>query len=198
MKDQQSSLIPYLVPNVLEAGCDEVGRGSLAGPVYAAAVIFPPSFRCDELNDSKLLSDNMRYKLRDVIEDNAIAWAVGAASTAEIDEMNIQHATFLAMHRAIDLLKVRPEHLIIDGNIFKPYPGVPYKTVVRGDSQYMSIAAASILAKTYRDDYMKQLSADFPLYKWSKNKGYPTIEHRKTVIEHGLTEHHRRTFKIRL
>ena len=161
-------LLPYLEPNRLEAGCDEAGRGCLAGAVYAAAVILPPDFRNDDLNDSKQLSEKKRYALRPVIEREAIAWAVGIVTPEEIDRINILKASFLAMHRAIAQLKVQPEHLLIDGNRFTPYPGIPHTTVVKGDGKLLSIAAASILAKTYRDDYMNRLAAEYPAYQWEQ------------------------------
>lgn len=190
-------LLPYLNENLLEAGCDEAGRGCLAGAVYAAAVILPPDFRNEQLNDSKQLTEHRRYALRKLIEREALAWAVGVVSPQEIDEMNILNASFLAMHRAIDALKVRPRHLLIDGNRFKPYADIPHTTVVKGDGKYLSIAAASILAKTYRDDYMRRLSDEYPAYEWSHNKGYPTRRHREAIARWGVTPYHRRTFNLR-
>ena len=169
----------------MEAGCDEAGRGCLAGPVFAAAVILPPDFQNDLLNDSKQLTEKQRYALRPIIEEQAVAWAVGIVSAKEIDKINILNASFLAMHRAVDQLKVRPEHLIIDGNRFKPYEGIKHQCVVKGDGKYMSIAAASILAKTYRDDYMNKIAADYPAYQWTKNKGYPTKAHREAIEQFG-------------
>ena len=179
-----------------EAGCDEAGRGCLAGAVYAAAVILPPDFRNELLNDSKQLTEKQRYALRGVIEREASAWAIGIVSPEEIDKINILNASFLAMHRAIDGLKIRPEHLLIDGNRFNPYQGVPYTTVVKGDGKYMSIAAASVLAKTYRDDYMNRLHEEFPVYDWIHNKGYPTPKHRSAIAEHGITPYHRKSFNL--
>lgn len=189
-------LLPFLKEHAIEAGCDEAGRGCLAGPVFAAAVILPEGFTNELLNDSKQLTEKQRYALRPVIEEQAIAWAVGIVSAKEIDKINILNASFLAMHRAINELCVKPEHLIIDGNRFKPYEGIPHQCVVKGDGKYMSIAAASILAKTYRDDYMNKIAADYPVYKWAKNKGYPTKEHRKAIEEFGATEHHRMSFTL--
>lgn len=189
-------LLPYLYPDTIEAGCDEAGRGCLAGAVYAAAVILPPDFRNELLNDSKQLTEKQRYALRGVIEREASAWAIGIVSPEEIDKINILNASFLAMHRAIDGLKIRPEHLLIDGNRFNPYQGVPYTTVVKGDGKYMSIAAASVLAKTYRDDYMNRLHEEFPVYDWIHNKGYPTPKHRSAIAEHGITPYHRKSFNL--
>jgi ribonuclease HII len=180
----------------LEAGCDEAGRGCLAGPVFAAAVILPDDFDHALLNDSKQLSEEVRYELRIEIEQKAIAHAVGIVDNLEIDAINILNASFLAMHRAIDKLHLSPQFLIIDGNRFNKYQNIPHKCIVEGDAKYFSIAAASILAKTYRDDYMKQIAAEHPEYDWHKNKGYPTIKHRKTVLEIGYTPYHRRTFKV--
>lgn len=181
---------------VVEAGCDEAGRGCLAGDVYAAAVILPPGFTNELLNDSKQLTEAQRYQLREVIEREAVAWAVGIVTTAEIDRMNILRASILAMHRAVDGLKVRPEHLLIDGNKFTPYKGITHNTVVKGDATYMSIAAASILAKTYRDDYMLRIAKEYPMYDWQSNKGYPTAKHRAAIREYGTTPHHRMTFNL--
>ena len=189
-------LLPYLHEDLIEAGCDEAGRGCLAGAVYAAAVILPPDFRNDLLNDSKQLTERQRYDLRPVIQREALAWAVGVVSPQEIDEINILNASFLAMHRAVDALKVRPQHLLIDGNRFRPYPGIPHTTVVKGDGKYLSIAAASVLAKTYRDDYMLRLHAEYPDYGWDRNKGYPTREHRAAIALHGTTPYHRRSFNL--
>ena len=197
MKNQQIALKSQHTPGLIEAGCDEAGRGCLAGPVFAAAVILPPDFKCKDLNDSKKLSPAKRFELRPLIENTALAWAVASASPDEIDEINILRASFLAMHRAIDNLKLRPEHLLIDGNRFTPYPDISHTTIIGGDALYMSIAAASVLAKTYRDDYMEQLSHDYPLYKWERNKGYPTREHRQAIQIYGMTPHHRRTFAVR-
>ena len=189
-------LLPYLNKDVIEAGCDEAGRGCLAGSVYAAAVILPPDFKNDLLNDSKQLTERQRYQLREVIEREALAWAVGIVTPEEIDKINILNASFLAMHRAVDQLKVRPEHLLIDGNRFKKYQDLPHTTVVKGDGKYLSIAAASILAKTYRDDYMNALHEEYPDFDWNKNKGYPTKKHRAAIREHGATPYHRMTFNL--
>lgn len=189
-------LLPYLEANRIEAGCDEAGRGCLAGSVFAAAVILPPDFKNDDLNDSKQLSEKKRYALRPVIEKEAIAWAVGIVTPEEIDKINILKASFLAMHRAIDQLQVRPEHLLIDGNRFTPYPNIKHTTVVKGDGKYLSIAAASILAKTYRDDYMDELAKEYPDYHWTENKGYPTKAHREAIRTIGITPYHRKTFTL--
>ena len=180
----------------LEAGCDEAGRGCLAGPVFAAAVILPHDFEHDLLNDSKQIAEELRYTLRIEIEQKAIAHAVAFVDNYEIDEINILNASFLAMHRAIEKLHLQPQFLIIDGNRFNKYLEIPHKCVVKGDSLYFSIAAASILAKTYRDDYMKQIAIEHPEYDWHSNKGYPTIKHRNTVIQKGFTPYHRRTFQV--
>lgn len=189
-------LLPYLNKDVIEAGCDEAGRGCLAGAVYAAAVILPQNFHNELLNDSKQLTERQRYALREVIEREAIAWAVGIVSPQEIDKINILNASILAMHRAVDGLKVRPEALIIDGNRFKPYHNLPHTTVVKGDGKYLSIAAASILAKTYRDDYMNGLHEEYPHYDWKGNKGYPTKKHREGIRLHGTTPYHRMSFNL--
>ena len=189
-------LLPYLNADLIEAGCDEAGRGCLAGAVYAAAVVLPKDFRNELLNDSKQLTEHQRYALREVIEREAVAWAVGVVSPAEIDKINILNASFLAMHRAIDQLKVRPQHLLIDGNRFKKYQDIPHTTVVKGDGKYLSIAAASILAKTYRDDYMSRLDEEYPMYDWKKNKGYPTRKHREAVRRYGTTPYHRMSFNL--
>lgn len=189
-------LLPYLNAGLIEAGCDEAGRGCLAGAVYAAAVILPKDFENELLNDSKQLSEKQRYALREVIEREALAWAVGIVSPEEIDKINILNASFLAMHRAIDQLVLRPEHLLIDGNRFRKYGEVPYTTVVKGDGKYLSIAAASILAKTYRDDYMNRLHEEFPVYDWNHNKGYPTPKHRAAIVAQGTTPYHRMTFNL--
>ena len=180
----------------MEAGCDEAGRGCLAGPVFAAAVILPTDFQNEILNDSKQLTEKQRYLLRPVIEEQALSWAVGIVSAQEIDKINILNASILAMHRALSQLTIPPQHIIVDGNRFKPYEKVPYQCVVKGDGKYMSIAAASILAKTYRDDYMNSISADYPMYQWSKNKGYPTKAHRSAIKEYGPCEHHRMSFTL--
>ena len=185
-----------MIEGIAEAGCDEAGRGCLAGDVYAAAVILPPDFRNELLNDSKKLTESKRYQLRTVIEREAIAWAVGIVTAKEIDRINILRASILAMHRAVEQLKVEPQHLIIDGNKFTPYRNIPFKTVVKGDATYMSIAAASILAKTYRDDYMLSLAREYPQYDWAGNKGYPTAKHRAAIREYGVTPHHRLSFNL--
>lgn len=189
-------LLPYLQENRIEAGCDEAGRGCLAGAVYAAAVILPPDFKNEMLNDSKQLTEKQRYALRSVIEESALAWAVGIVSPEEIDRINILNASFLAMHRAIDQLKIRPQHLLIDGNRFNPYPDIPHTTIVKGDGKYLSIAAASILAKTYRDDYMNQLHGEYPAYDWDHNKGYPTKKHRAAIAEYGISPYHRKSYNL--
>ena len=204
----------------IEAGCDEAGRGCLAGSVYAAAVIFPEDYQNEELNDSKQLTDKRRKQLREIIERDAVAWAVGVVTPDEIDKINILNASILAMHRALDQLSVRPEAIIVDGNRFKPYhepitmdhepitmnhepttmnrePAViPHTTIVKGDGKYLSIAAASILAKTYRDDYMDQLAIEYPQYDWLSNKGYPTKKHREAIRQYGITPYHRKTFNM--
>jgi ribonuclease HII len=182
--------------NKVEAGCDEAGRGCLAGSVYAAAVILPPDYKNELLNDSKQLSEKKRYLLRSMIEKDALAWAVGVVTAEEIDKINILNASILAMHRALDALKVRPEAIIIDGNRFKPYQDVPYTTIVKGDGKYLSIAAASILAKTYRDDYMQLIAEEFPQYDWKSNKGYPTKKHRAAIKEFGISPYHRKSFTL--
>lgn len=189
-------LLPYLHEDLVEAGCDEAGRGCLAGAVFAAAVILPPGFRNEQLNDSKKLTERQRYALREVVEENALAWAVGIVEPAEIDRINILNASFTAMHRAVDKLTIRPQHLLIDGNRFNPYPGIPHTVVVKGDGKYLSIAAASILAKTYRDDYMSRLDEEYPMYDWKKNKGYPTRKHWEAVRRYGTTPYHRMSFNL--
>ena len=181
---------------VVEAGCDEAGRGCLAGAVYAAAVVLPPDFRNDLLNDSKQLSEKQRYALRPLIEQEAVAWAVGIVTPEEIDRINILNASFLAMHRAIEQLTVTPQHLLIDGNRFKPYPHIPHTCVVKGDGKYEAIAAASILAKTYRDDYMNELHEKYPMYGWKSNKGYPTKAHRAAIAQYGPSPYHRLSFQL--
>ena len=197
----------------IEAGCDEAGRGCLAGSVYAAAVIFPEDYQNEELNDSKQLTDKRRKQLREIIERDAVAWAVGIVTPDEIDRINILNASILAMHRALDQLSVRPEAIIVDGNRFKPYhptdiiprstllvphspSAIPHTTIVKGDGKYLSIAAASILAKTYRDDYMDRLALEYPQYDWQKNKGYPTPKHREAISQYGITPFHRKTFNM--
>ena len=189
-------LSPYFTDDLIEAGCDEAGRGCLAGPVFAAAVILDKKFRHPLLNDSKKLTEHQREILRPVIEDQAITWAVGEVLPQEIDEINILNASFLAMHRALDQLTRKPELLLIDGNRFNPYSWIPHECIVGGDHKFMSIAAASILAKTYRDDHMKKLAKEFPDYGWEKNKGYPTKAHRTAISIHGPTSHHRQSFKL--
>lgn len=182
--------------DLLEAGCDEAGRGCLAGPVFAAAVILPPKFKHKLLNDSKQLSEDVRYELREEIEKKALAYAVASVDNAEIDKINILNASFLAMHRAIEMLSTAPQFLIIDGNRFNKYKDMPHQCIVEGDAKYLSIAAASILAKTYRDDYMKQIAGEHPEYDWHSNKGYPTIKHREMVLKIGFTKYHRLTFRV--
>lgn len=189
-------LLPYMNSGVVEAGCDEAGRGCLAGAVYAAAVVLPPDFRNDLLNDSKQLTEKQRYALRPVIEQEAVAWAVGIVTPEEIDRINILNASFLAMHRAIEQLKVTPQHLLIDGNRFKPYPHIAHTCVVKGDGKYEAIAAASILAKTYRDDYMNELHEKYPMYDWKSNKGYPTKAHRAAIAQYGPSPYHRLSFQL--
>ena len=189
-------LLPHMQEGRIEAGCDEAGRGCLAGAVYAAAVILPPNYQHPLLNDSKQLSEKQRYALRTEIERDAIAWAVGIVSPQEIDSINILNASFLAMHRAIEQLGTTPQHLLIDGNRFKPYKDIPHTCVVKGDGKYMAIAAASILAKTYRDDYMMQLHKQHPQYDWNCNKGYPTQAHRQAIELYGTTPHHRMSFRL--
>lgn len=184
----------HFYTGLVEAGTDEAGRGCLAGPVYAAAVILPDDFEHPLLNDSKQLTDHQRRQLREVIEREAVAWAVGIASAAEIDKINILNASILAMHRALDGLSIVPQAVIVDGNRFKPWHSLPYTTIVKGDGKLMPIAAASILAKTYRDDCMIELAKDFPQYQWQQNKGYPTKAHRDAIRQHGLSPHHRLTF----
>ena len=194
-------LLPYLNKDLIEAGCDEAGRGCLAGSVYAAAVILPKDYHNDKLNDSKQLTAKQRYALREEIERDAIAWSLGIVTAEEIDKINILKASITAMHRAIDGLKTRPEALLIDGNRFYEYKDadgnkVPHTTIVKGDGKYLSIAAASILAKTYRDDYMKELHKEYPFYGWDKNAGYPTKAHRQGIKEHGTSPYHRMTFNL--
>lgn len=185
-----------LYPDLVEAGCDEAGRGCLAGPVFAAAVILPDDFECEELNDSKQLSEKARYKLRPFIEEKALAWAVGIVDQKEIDEINILNASFLAMQRAVASLKIKPQHLLIDGNRFRKYEDIPHTCVVKGDGKLLPIAAASVLAKTYRDDFMLKIHEEYPLYDWENNKGYPTRKHRDAVKRYGVTPYHRLTFNM--
>lgn len=186
----------YFEDQRLECACDEAGRGCLAGPVYAAAVILPREFRNKELNDSKQLSEKQRYALRNIIEAEALAWAIGMCTAQEIDEINILRASHLAMHRAIDALALRPEHLLIDGNRFSPYIGIAHTCIVKGDAQYLSIAAASVLAKTYRDDAMIALHRLYPQYGWDKHKGYPTKAHREAILRCGISSEHRKSFRL--
>ncbi len=200
-------LAPHYYEGKIEAGCDEAGRGCLAGSVYAAAVILPDGYENPLLNDSKQLTEKRRYELREQIERDAVAWAVGIVTPEEIDKINILNASILAMHRALDQLKVRPEAIIVDGNRFKPYRSLPqsgedggvflpHTTIVKGDGKYMAIAAASILAKTYRDDYMNQLAKEYPQYDWQKNKGYPTKKHREAIRQYGTTPYHRMSYNL--
>lgn len=186
----------YYEQGRVEAGCDEAGRGCLAGSVYAAAVILPPDYQNERLNDSKKLTARQRYALRQDIERDAVAWAVGVVTPQEIDQINILNASILAMHRALDQLQVRPEAIIVDGNRFKPYRDLPHTTIVKGDGKYLSIAAASILAKTYRDDEMIRLAQEYPDYDWQHNMGYPTRKHREAIRQHGITPYHRRNFNL--
>jgi ribonuclease HII len=189
-------LLNNMKKGVLEAGCDEAGRGCLAGPVFAAAVILPEDFNSELLNDSKKLTEKQRYQLRPIIERESIAWAVAMYDHTEIDHVNILNASIYSMHRALQQLLVLPEHIIIDGNRFKPYQTIPYTTVIKGDGKYLSIAAASVLAKTYRDDFMLDLHQKHPEYGWDQNKGYPTSFHRKALMKYGVTPFHRKSFKL--
>ena len=199
-------LLSHYYEGRTEAGCDEAGRGCLAGSVYAAAVILPEDYRNELLNDSKQLTEKRRYQLRDIIQRDAVAWAVGIVTPEEIDRINILNASILAMHRALDQLKVRPEAIIVDGNRFKPYREpltlnpepkvIPHTTIVKGDGKYLSIAAASILAKTYRDDYMNRLAEEYPQYDWLSNKGYPTRKHREAIRQYGITPYHRKSYNL--
>jgi len=182
--------------SLTEAGCDEAGRGCLAGSVFAAAVILPEYYKNPDFNDSKKLTAKERYRLREVIKHDAVAWAIGTVSPDEIDKINILNASILAMHRALDALKTRPKAVIVDGNRFKPYRSLPCQTIVKGDGKYLSIAAASILAKTYRDDYMAEIAAQYPQYDWLSNKGYPTRKHREAIRKYGICPFHRRTFNL--
>ena len=187
---------PFFQDSLTEAGCDEAGRGCLAGPVFAAAVILPKDFKHDILTDSKKLSSKQRYLLRDEIREKSIAWAVASCDNHEIDKINILKASVRAMHKAVKQLSVCPEFLIIDGNYFIPYNNIPHQSIVRGDALFYSIAAASVLAKTYRDDYMIKLAAEYPQYLWEKNKGYPSKEHRNAIARHGITPYHRQSFRL--
>ena len=189
-------LKPYYYEGLTEAGCDEAGRGCLAGSVYAAAVILPPDYHNELLNDSKQLTEHRRYQLRETIQRDAVSWAVGIVTPEEIDRINILNASILAMHRALDQLTVRPEAVIVDGNRFKPYRDIPWTTIVKGDGKYLSIAAASILAKTYRDDYMNALAEEYPQYDWRSNKGYPTKKHREAIKTFGITPLHRKSYNL--
>jgi len=188
----------YFQKHVVEAGCDEAGRGCLAGPVFRAAVILQPDFSHPLLNDSKLLNEEERNELRLVIEEEAVSWAVARSDVKFIDQVNILQASIWAMHRALDQLDPRPEHIIIDGNYFRPYDWIPHQTIVKGDGKYTSIAAASVLAKTHRDEYMERMHRYYPAYHWNTNKGYPTLHHRKTVMSKGRTKHHRKSFSIKV
>ena len=189
-------LLPCLNKDILEAGCDEAGRGCLAGAVFAAAVVLPPDFFCEALNDSKQLTEKQRETLRPFIEKEALAWSVGIVSPQRIDKINILNASFLAMHRALAQLQIQPEHLLIDGNRFKQYKHIPHTTVVKGDGKYLSIAAASVLAKTHRDEYMLGLHEQFPQYGWNRNKGYPTKQHRQAIAKFGTSVYHRMSFAL--
>ena len=189
-------MLKHYKSKLIIAGCDEAGRGCLSGPVVAAAVILPKKFKNKILNDSKVLSEKKRELLRPIIEKEAIAWAVGIVSPSEIDEINILNASFLAMHRAIEGVNTKAELLLIDGNRFNPYPEIPHECIIKGDGKYLSIAAASVLAKTYRDDIMKELDTRFPAYNWKQNKGYPTKQHRKAIAEFGANNHHRKSFQL--
>jgi ribonuclease HII len=191
-------MLRHSFSNKIEAGCDEAGRGCLAGPVFAAAVILPKSFKNTLLNDSKQLSSKMRNQLRIIIEKEALCWAVAFCSPAEIDDINILNASILSMHRALDKLSSSPEFIVVDGNKFKPYKKIEHRCIIKGDSKILSIAAASILAKTHRDEYMVGLSKDFPQYNWSKNKGYPTPEHKKAIAKYGASIHHRKSFNMNI
>ena len=186
----------YLQEGRVEAGCDEAGRGCLAGPVTAAAVILPPDFSNELLNDSKQLTEHQRDTLRPIIEREALAWAVAMVSPQEIDTINILRASFTAMHRALDQLTVRPEHILVDGNRFIPYSDIPFTTIIKGDGKMMSIAAASVLAKTHRDEYMRRIALEYPHYGWEKNKGYPTRDHRAAIVAHGISPYHRKSFNL--
>ncbi|MCH2225318.1 MAG: ribonuclease HII [Crocinitomicaceae bacterium] len=191
-----TKLLAFLDQNIIEAGCDEAGRGCLAGPVVAAAVILPKGFKNELLNDSKKLTKARRNALRPIIEKEALAFGVSFVDESEIDEINILNASFTAMHRALDQLSTRPESLLIDGNRFNPYNGIPHHCIVKGDGKYLSIAAASILAKTYRDEYMEKIHNEFPYYDWNNNKGYPTKKHRLGILKHGDCKYHRKSFTL--
>jgi ribonuclease HII len=189
-------LLPFFKEGILEAGCDEAGRGCLAGPVVAAAVILPPDFDYGILNDSKILSEKQRKKLRPIIENGALAWAVEMVSNEEVDKVNILNASFLAMNRAVQKLKVKPEHLLIDGNRFRPQSDIPFTCMVKGDGRFFSIAAASVLAKTWRDEYMEKIHPQFPHFDWAQNKGYATLRHREAIAKYGITKYHRLSFRL--
>lgn len=188
--------MPHFYTDCVEAGCDEAGRGCLAGSVYAAAVILPADYDNPRLNDSKQMTERRRYALREEIERDAVAWAIGVVTPEEIDRINILNASILAMHRALDQLSVRPGGIIVDGNRFRAYNDVPYTTIVKGDGKYQAIAAASILAKTYRDDYMAAIGREYPMYDWQTNKGYPTRAHRQAILDHGISPYHRRSYNL--
>ncbi len=196
MRSKVNSLLPFMAPGRIEAGCDEAGRGCLAGPVFAAAVILPQDFENPLLNDSKQLTERQRYELRPIIQQQALAWAVGVVDNVEIDRINILKASILAMHKALDDLKRRPEFILVDGNRFYPYRDIPHTTVIKGDGKYLSIAAASVLAKTCRDDFMNRIAQEYPQYGWLENKGYPTAAHREAIREYGTTPYHRMTFNL--
>ena len=189
-------LLNHYYEGLVEAGCDEAGRGCLAGSVYAAAVILPDGYENELLNDSKQLTEKKRYLLREIIQRDAVAWAVGVVTPEEIDKINILNASILAMHRALDQLPVRPQAVIVDGNRFKKYQDLPHTTIVKGDGKYLSIAAASILAKTYRDDYMNELAEKYPYYDWASNKGYPTKKHREAIRQYGTSPYHRMSYNL--
>ncbi len=193
---RQNLLLPYHNPDLIEAGCDEAGRGCLAGPVYAAAVILPKDFYHPLLNDSKQLTARQRERLRPIIEENAISWSVVAVSPQEIDEINILRASITGMHRALDNLSVRPQSILVDGNKFHKYNDIPHLCVIKGDGKYASIAAASILAKTHRDEYMLKIAQEYPQYGWEKNMAYPTKQHREAIAKYGITPHHRLSYKL--
>jgi len=186
----------YLHKGKIEAGCDEAGRGCLAGPVYAAAVILPKDYENDLLDDSKKMTEKQRYKVRELIIKDALAWAVGIVDHKEIDKINILNASFLAMHRALDQLKIRPNHILVDGNRFHSYQNITFDCIVKGDGKFLSIAAASVLAKTFRDDFMREIGDKYPVYDWQKNKGYPTKAHRAAIMKYGACPHHRRSFRL--
>lgn len=198
MQEQSPSkpLKSFFKKGNLEAGCDEAGRGCLAGPVFASAVILPPNFYSPLLNDSKKLKESLRYSLREEIENSALAWSVAMVGNEEIDKINILNASIKAMHLAVKNLKINPDFLLIDGNKFKPYENIPHVCIIKGDAKFFSIAAASVLAKTYRDDFMKQAHLKNPVYNWEKNKGYPTREHRHAIVENGITALHRKSFRL--